>query len=428
MNIKKNMLLVVSLTVLASLLIVSLTLSDESDAADEDLATLLDNANPGDIVKMNSDMTLSRDANVKAGVTLDDDGNSLTIPFNTVLSVKGKIVLTGSTSISGSLFMLSESEGLINGNVELYGSIESLNGANNFKIGTVADVTIMGYGNSKMLVDGDVEIGSTAHKTVVSVRNMSITGSVTIRGDSEIIIERMLSVGFVPTIITDDLGTTRVTGKITLQNDAYAIVYGNSAFKANNLKNPSVNTEFLVTYMGKTTPYATEYINVTGNIKLVLPSAQELIDFTLLSWRDSDNQVIPENNNITIGSTNYQDVYGETVRKNYTITLSDDDSIRWLVNGITASGKIERGYGTTVTIDVRLMPGYSELPLIRMNGLPYEPGTSFIITHNTLFTTSAGTSGGGIDIITVVLILAALSTIILVTAIVLVKKRPVKKV
>jgi len=428
MNIKKNILLVVSLTVLASLLVVGLALSDESDAADDDLATLLDNAKAGDIIKMNSDMTLSRDANVKAGVTLDDNGNSLTIPFNTVLSVKGKIILTGSTSISGSLFMLSESEGLVDGDVELYGSIESLNGANNFKIGTIADMTITGYGNSKMLVDGDIEVGSVSHTATISVRNMFITGSVTIRGNSDIIIDGVLSVGFIPTTITDDLGTTRVTGKITLHNDAYAIVYGNSPVKTNNLKNPSKSTEFLVAYMGKNTPYATEYINVTGNKKLVLPSAQELMDFTLSSWKNSKGEVIPEDNNVIIGSDNYQTVDGTISRKNYSITLSSDDSIRWLVNGITTSGQIERGYGTTVTIDIRLMPGYSDLPSIKMNGLPYEPGTSFIITQNTLFTTSTGAPGGGLDIITIVLILIILSTIILIAAIIFVKKRPVKKV
>jgi hypothetical protein len=428
MNIKKNMLVLIALTMFASLLIIGLSQSDESSAESDDLATLLENANPGDTVRMNSDMTLSRDATVKSGVILDDGGNSLSIPFNTILSVRGEIKLTGDALISGSLFMLSGSKGSIDGNVELFGSIESLNGANDLRIGTNADVTITGEGNSRILVDGNVDIGSSTHKATLSVRNLYVTGTLTIGDNSDIFVNRLLSVGLVPTMITDDLDTTRINGKITLSNDAYGIVYGNSAFRANNLKNPSVNTQFLVTYMGGTTPYATEYINTSGNSTLVLPTAQELIDFTLVSWKDSASQVIPEDNNTVIGSTDYKTVYGETVRKNYTITLTQDDSIRWLVNGTVSSGQVERGYGTTVTIDIRLMPGYSELPSLKMNGLPYEPGTSFIVTRNALFTTSTDAPAGGIDMITVILALAILAIIILIVAVVLVKKKEEKKV
>jgi len=429
MNIKKNMLLMVSLTVFASLLVVGLSQSDESSADGTDLATLLENANAGDTVVMDSDMTLSRDATVKVGVTLDDNGNSLTIPFNTVLSVKGNLILTGNASISGSLFFLTGSVGLIDGDVELFGSIESLNGANSLKIGTNADVTVTGFGNSKILVDGNMEVGSSAHAATISIRTMIITGTVTVAGNSDITVDRLLSVGFIPTTISDSLSTTRIYGKITLHNDAYAIIYGNSTVGGSSLKNPSVNTKFLVTYLSGTTPYATEYINVTSSKTLVLPPAQELIDFTLVSWKDSSGQVIPEDNSIIIGSAGYQTVNGETVRKNYTIALTNDDSIRWLVNGEpTNPGQIERGYGTTVTIDIRLMPGYTDLPSVRMNGMPYEPGTSFIITQNATFTTSTDAPAGGIDIVTIVLIIAVLSTIVLIAAIVLVKRRPVKKV
>jgi hypothetical protein len=428
MNIKKNMLVLVSLTLFASLLIVGLSQSDESSAEGDDLATLLENANPGDTVKMGSDMTLSRDATVKLGVVFVDDGYSLTIPFNTILSVRGEIRLTGDSLISGSLFMLSGSKGSIDGDVELFGSIESLNGANDLKIGTNADVTITGEGNSRMHIDGNIDVGSSTHKATISVRDLFITGTITIRDSSDVIVNRLLSVGFVPTVITDELGTTRVNGKISLTNDAYGIVYGNSAFRVNNLKNPSVSTQFLVTYMEGTTPYATEYINTAGKSTLALPSAQELIDFTLVSWKNSASQVIPDDNSIVIGSTDYKTVYGETVRKNYTITLTQDDSIRWLVNGTVSSGQVERGYGTTVTIDIRLMPGYTELPSLKMNGLPYEPGTSFIVTRNALFTTSTDTPAGGIDMITVILALAILAIIILIVAVVFVKKKEVKNV
>ena len=431
MNKKKGMLVLTALVVLTVTMIVIPNSDDPVDAAvintdGQDLATLLNNAKTGDVINMTSDATLSRNAFMDNGVTLNTNGYVLTVPFSITLTNEGTINSTGMLLVEGTIVV---SRGTLNvdGEMEFTGMIdvrrnETIRGTLN--IGTRTDTTVNGIGNSRISIAGYGEMGYGPNKAIVLVRNLFVSGEINISSQSQVHVLGELRVGNAPTVTTDMVNNTIFKGSVALDlNTTHAVVYGQSTFTSSNLKNTSINTEFRI---GNNT-YAKEYMNANGTRNVTLFSAEELVDQTLQNWRNATGDVVNEETAARIGSTGYTMLLGDIITKEYTLTLVEDTSIRWVVNGIAQgnSGSMSIAYNNSVTVSARLISGDGEIPVLKKDGAVYEPNTSFRMTNDTTFSTSNAPASGGFDLVFALIIFAVLMVAIL-AIVVIIKKKNLK--
>ncbi len=415
---KKGALLTVAcLAVLAITAVSFVSLDSEDTDADDpyDIANLLDNATTG-TVRLTEDSWLSRDATVKNGVILDDNGFSLKIPSYVTLSINGEFKSSGNLEIGSRGIIGVPSEGKLSVNNEghsftVFGSLEVYRGGT-LTIGDLKSGSkIESFSNSRVLIDGDMFLGYRTLNSNADLMTVTISGSITISDGSIFRVSDNLTIGNIPTLTTELNNTTSVNGIFNITDNAYVLVYGKSEFNLNNIRYPTVNSKFMI----QGDVYATEYMGTTGNRNIVIPSASSLRDYTLESWKDSQGNKVPSDLSVPIGSPEYKSMYGEVTKRVYRIILTEDDSIRWVVNGITkGSSSVEEGvYGATMTIGIRLAQGYTELPTLKMEGVPFAPGTSFEVTGDVTFTTSNNIPPVENDIMPTLLVILAILLVVL---------------
>ena len=371
-----------------------------------DLVKELEKAVAGDTVSLLGDAVLSADAKVKAGVTLEDKGFSLTIPANVTLTVEGKAEITGKLLIDARGTVAVASGGMMTINntdvnrTEVPGTLD-VKKDGTLVIGDKRSSTFECLGTGRLYVEGTMKVGSGALNSAVHVRTGTITGTVQISDGSTFKIYDVLTIGSPPTLIEDLDNPASITGKFVLESTAYILVYGKTDFSAaNNIRYSAVSTKFSI--QGET--YAAEYKDQTGKRTITLPSTSYLKDYRLIDWKDASGNVVTNASNIQIGGIDV--VYGEVVKQTYLIILREDKSIKWVVNGIEkgSSGEEMGVYGATYVISIRPAQGTTEMPGILKDGMPFASGSSFVVTKNTDFATTSGSGETGSNILIFVLI------------------------
>lgn len=434
---KKNILAAVGILALAMMISVTLVENSTSDSDASyvsgdgfDLADALDNAKSGDTITLSESTTLSRDATVRSGVTLNDNGMDIRIPQYVTLSIEGTVLSSGKIDVGyRGVLIVANNGGLwinhlegksmtVSGSVEVYAGGE-------LNIGLDKSSLFECQGTGRLLVEGTMKLGYGVANSVANVRIMVLTGNVTISDGSSFKIYDSLTIGNIPKLTTDMKNDAKIQGKFILVDSAYVLIYGDSNFTSNNLRYPSVNSQFK--FQGMT--YATEYRDTSGKKTLVIPNTDNLKDYVIKGWKDAEGNNITADNDILIGSTGYKTITGEAAKRTYLITLTEDPSIRWVVGGITkgSSGVEERAYGESVTINVKLSQGYTELPSIKMDGVPYTAGSSFIVTGDVVFTTSNNYPTPEKDILPTLLAILCILIVVLVMLVIVLKKRDQKK-
>ena len=432
MNIMKTkisfmMLAILSITLVGLAMFVPINSETEySDGANDDLATMLDNAKDGDTVTMTSDMTLSRDASVYYKTFFVNSGYKLTIPHGVTLVVYGDLTSNGSIDIGGTLKIASGGKGYIDGNINVIGLLEISEDNTTFSVAMKGNTSISGIG--EMIIDGTATIGySSRYIADIEMRTVALGGKISVDYSSNFTVIGYLTVGK-PSTTIDDISRVSITGQISLGNDAYVIAYGNPGdrgFTADDIKTPTFSTTFSV--MDKI--YMVEYISKVGKRTITLPSTDGLKDYIVLDWFNSDQNIVSKDNNIRIGTDKYIEIKGASQRKLYNITFEESESIRWLVDGtsIGSSGVLEKPYNTNIKVDIRPMPGYTEVPPIKANGVNYQPGTQFLVLDHSSFTITTPAPEKGIDMLTIAVIISILAVALLVAAIFLTKGNSKKK-
>ena len=436
MHGKRSLLVVFGLIALAGLVAVVPLADDPAEGADFvaisaevqfDLASALENAVSGDVITLNENTALSRDAAVVAGVTLDDGGFSLKI--SSYLSVEGAFLSSGELSVvtGGAIAVANGGSMLVNNegkNVMVTGYFE-VYGGGNVKIGLESPSTFQCLSNGRMVVEGTMIIGNGVTTSKVEARNATATGTIKISENSIFLINDILTIGSVPAVTTEMANNTAIIGKFTLGTSAYIMVHGQSSFSASNVTNSVVSTQF--TILDK--PYATEYKDASSSSKrvLVMPSTSNLRDYLIINWQDLGSNIITEEMNLQIGSVGK--IRGEATPQTYRIVLSGDKSIRWVVNGIDkgSSGEESGNYGGRYTINVRSVQKDEALPAIFKDGVPYVAGTAFIVNGDTIFTTSNNYPEPNDGLVPVLLVILGILSVILVICLILLRAKNLKE-
>jgi len=353
-----------------------------------DVAAALESAAGGSTVTLDGDVILSKNATVRPEIVLDDNGFSLTIPAGITLKVEGTFVSTGNLIIEYRGVIAVSYGGLItiDGNTaEIAGSLEVYyEGVAN--IGHNESCTLEMQWAGRLLVEGTVNVGYETMNSYVNLRNGIVTGKLNISDGSVFKIFDAMTIGSAPALITDQKNSAEITGMITLDSTAGVLVYGVSDFGPANIKFSSTNTVFTI----KGYVYATEYKDLTGKRTLTFPSTSGLKDWVLTEWKAGDT-VVTNDSNIQIGA--YGTISGDVLTRNYIISFIEDKSIIWRVNGIDRGSSFEEqgAYGAPYSISIRPAPGYTDQPVIYVDGVPSTAGVQQItvtIKGNTIFTTS----------------------------------------
>lgn len=410
-----NVMMVAIAVAVLSIGIVSFTSDDgTSDAAPNigdngqfDLVTALENAVSGEVVTMPENCTITRDALVKSGVTLVTDGKHLTITNLSKLVVEGTITVNGNLTISdrSSLTIASGNSSIVSGEVRVAGAIAVLKDGT-LNIQSNDAVAIINEGASSIDVEGKMNVSDGT----VNIRDLRVTGELTINEKVVFYVIADAIIGSPHTLTTEMSCDAKVTGKITLTKNTLVVTYDKDSFNGSNIKYPHTSTEL---FLRDSSTYAVEYGDSGSTRNVYLPDAEELKDYKLINWRDINGVVVDDTSSSKIGS--YNKLFGETELRSYNVYLINDESIRWIVNNESqgSGGIIERPYGANVKVEVTLNPGYENLPNIKVNGMDYEPLSSFKITADTTFTTSPVTPDPGYDLTTILLIILVVVILIM---------------
>jgi len=392
--------------------------ADTSGVGAAGLAEALEGATGGDVITMSEDATLSNDLTIKAGVTLDDGGFSLSLSGNMTLVVEGALVSSGDLDIGSMSSAIVLSGGLVA--IDNEGRTASVTGAltvlegGTLRIGSKKSSALDCSGNGVLTVEGSMSVGAGTLNSTVSINTGVVTGKLQISDGSSFYVRVALTVGGIPTLLEEKNSGTAVSGKVQLMGTAYVLAYREPGFDENNVRFPTASTTFTL----KGIEYAKEYKDLTGNKPIVFPVTSYLKDYEIEKdaqkrdvWTDYDGNVVTEASNLQIGSTN---LGGAVSQIGYNIIFAEDKSIRWVVNDIVKESSLEdtRSYNEEVKVGVRSAQGYSDLPTIFMNGAPFTPGSTFKVMGDTSFTTSNNRPPPEEDIIVpLVIIIAILGTI-----------------
>jgi len=383
------------IALLGVLIAVPFSFADDSDGASinidgsSDLAAELEKAVSGDILTLTANKILYSEATLKSGVTLNDGGFSLVIYSQAALRVEGELNSTGTLTVSynGSLVVAYGGRVFIDNKAEVTGYLD-VRPSGNLYIGNDKSSSFVCDGTGKLNVDGLMVLGRGSINSEAVVRNSTVTGELRISEGSTFRVKDVLTFGSAPTLIESLKNDAAISGRVTLESTAYIMVYGDSTFTKANIKYSSSNTpttQFII----RSNVFATLYTDDTGKHALVFPTTSELRDYRLVNWKDAAGNIITAESGIQIGSPGFTKIDGEVEKRTYRIFLSEDLSIRWVVNGITkgSSGEEEGVYGATYTIGV-MSPSGAELPALFKDGVAFANGESFDIKGDTTFTTA----------------------------------------
>jgi len=335
---------------------------------------------------------LNEDAAIPAGVTLTMGTSGLTIADGITLSVSGNIIFNYNSTVIGTLAILAGGE------------------ATNTAILT-ADA-------------GEITVAGTfTDSGVISVKSLTVTGEFVTTGTVTIVTTGSFNVGAAPASVPYTNNAT-ITGAITLDSGAYAIVYGNCVgFTLSNLNGTMVETLLYISndVTDDTNElYATEY-GVSGT-SLVLHNPK-LTGISFIGWYAEDGTFVGTSSSHMIGE--YTALYGHTSDLAYKITLSYNAGITWVVDDsqVYTSGDAVVGYGEH-SITVQITKGYSGTPVLTIDGTEVELGEEFLVDADcvavvTGITENDAPSGFSLSLTEVLLIVLVIIMVIMAIAIVI---------
>jgi len=341
----------------------------------------------GDSYTLRRATILNEDATIPAGVTLTMSTSGLTIAEGITLSVSGKIIFNYNSTLIGTLAILIGGEATNTATI-------------------TADV-------------GEIIVAGTfTDSGVLSIKNLTVTGKFVTTGAVTIITTGSFSIGVAPASVPC-INNAIITGAITLNGDAYAIVYGNCAgFTLSNL-NGGTMMETLLYISNDVTDdinelYATEY-GVYGT-SLVLHNPK-LTGISFIGWYAEDGTFVGTSSSHTIEE--YTALYGHTSDLAYKITLSYNAGITWVVDDsqVYTSGDAIVGYGEH-SITVQIAKGYSGTPILTIDGTEVELGEEFLVNADcvavvTGITENDAPSGFSLSLTEILLIVLVIIMIIM---------------
>ncbi|MDR3206369.1 MAG: hypothetical protein LBT41_04675 [Candidatus Methanoplasma sp.] len=248
------------------------------------------------------------------------------------------------------------------------------------------------------------------HTTGFELRQGSLvaTGDVVLnKGDSLSIesgavfkVNKSLTVGSAPALLTGLANDVQVAGKVTLGSAAYVLVYGDSAFLASNITGTPVKTAFQIKNLGNGITskqmeavgenYAVIYANAS-TVPIVYQRANELKDFKLLGWfYDGALQSRVNPNALPVIGAD-STLYGQFEAKKYLVNFSYDERVNWFVNGVGqgSSKAVEYNYGTTLKVHASVLPGFTGTPVLTVNGGSYSADANWEVTADATFRVNA---------------------------------------
>ncbi|MDR0887637.1 MAG: hypothetical protein LBM39_00420 [Candidatus Methanoplasma sp.] len=382
-----------------------------------DVATAIGLATSGDVIDLLRAAWIRKDVTIIAGVTLNDNGNALSIAKGATLTVNGTYTSTGRVIAAdgGSVGTPSLVRGII-GNITVgNGGIATFNGVEyeftgvidilaggKVIIGDKATTKIDGVFSPPAAADakgsiqsaGELILGNGTYNGQIYIDKLTLTGSAvfTVNTGSFVGIFKILTIGAPPTLLSDLTNNVDVDGVITLDPAAYALVYGESTFSDSNISGTPEVTVFLVgntaKYIGKT--YATEYTAAGATVIVVPPATVQLKDFTLVGWFIDSQLSVPY---VTYPGSDigvYPVLYGNFTPKQYEVTLSYNEGVEWTVNGIGygTSKLLLINYGDSIRVDAKALPGYTGTPTYTVNGSSYTAGAAYTVTGDAAFVVS----------------------------------------
>jgi len=301
----------------------------------------------GDSYTLRRATILNEDAAIPVGVTLTMGTSGLTIADGITLSVSGNIIFNYNSTVIGTLAILTGGE---------------------------ATNTATLTANA-----GEITVAGTfTDSGVLNVKSLTVTGKFVTTGIVTIVTTGSFNVGAAPASVPYTNNAT-ITGAITLDSGAYAIVYGNCVgFTLSNLNGTMVETLLYISndVTDDTNElYATEY-GVSGT-SLVLHNPK-LTGISFLGWYAEDGTFIGTSSSHAIGE--YDALYGHTSDLAYKISLSYNAGITWVVDGsqVYTSGDAVVGYGEH-SITVQIAKGYSGTPILSIDGTEVELGEEFLV-------------------------------------------------
>ncbi len=356
------------------------------------LYNMLSTSVSGDSYTLRRAATLNEDAAIPAGVTLTMGTYELTIAEGITLSVSGNIVFNYNSTVIGTLNILAGGE-------------------------ATNTVAIMADAGAIMVA------GTFTNSGIVNVKSLTVTGKLVTTGTVVIVTTGSFNMGVAPASVPYTNNAV-VTGKITLEGSAYAIVYGNCAgFTVSNLNGTMVKTLLYLSNDVNDSAnklYATEYGADDTPLVLHIP---KLIGISFIGWYTEDGTYIGISSSHHIGE--YIALYGHTSDLAYKITLSYNAGITWVIDGSQAytGGDAVVGYGEHF-ITVQITKGYSGTPVLTIDGIEVELGEEFLVDADcvavvTGIVQNEEPSGFSIGLVEILLIVMVVIMIILAIVIVI---------
>jgi len=335
--------------------------------------------------------TLNENAVVPAGVKLTISVYALTIADGITLSVSGTIVFNYDSTIVGTLAILTGGEAT-----------------------NTATVTAD---------SGAITVAGTfTNSGIVNVKSLMVTGKLVTTGTVTVVTTGSFDVGTAP-VSVPYINNAVVTGTITLDGTAYAVVYGNCAgFSVSNITvndSDSTMVKTLLYICNDITDdtdklYATEY--GADNTLLVLHNPK-LTGISFMGWYTEDKTFIGASSH-EIGE--YTALYGHTSDLAYNIMLSYTPGITWVIDDsqIYTSGDAIVGYGEH-SITVQIAKGYSGTPVLTIDDTEIELGEEFLVDADcvavvTGITQNEAPSGFSLSLTEILLIVLVIIMIIMV--------------
>jgi len=383
-----------------------------------DLGTALNTlSQSGDTVLFLRDSLLNSDATVKAGVTLQDaPGATIIIPVDKALTVQGTVNIDNDGAVNGVLYIANGGKVSITSDVGLYGAVEVQSG------GVLALTSGSFYTTSLAIFDGGSVTLVDSYLGVDSLFMITGTGvaaSLSIDNTSVFEVNTDMMAGTAPSASNDNGNTAEVTGKVTLNVNAVATVYGNSAINIGNFTAGTTSSTF---WIGSNI-FQTVYVN--GNAVSLLPALYPILkDGQISDWNNdqmlngiwlsyfltnptgpSVGESIANHISASVPS-DWTNLYAKFTPKMCSVTLAFSPGVTWTVNGIKVDGGNNPqsvALGSSITVQAFVDLGYEGTPIIQMNGVPVSNPYTTTTVGDVIFSIKDGSvraagSGGYTEI------------------------------
>ena len=379
---------------------VAVIMTDNNRFIYTDLATALEISTGNDTIDTLRPAILLRNETVQSGVIINDTWG-ITIPDMFMLIVNGTVICTSGMTIDGTL--------QLNSIVNFYGSTVTLNGsivvASNGTL-NLNGSNLTGGADSVLVVDGTLNMTAASS---ANVNTLYIEGKAT---TTDLIVNGVLRIGAVPSSSDGYTNGATITGKLTLGNAAVAWVYG--GFNGRSvLTNVNVNS---TQYMIDTTLYLTIFvdgINTTQCLPMIygdeFGAYGYMLGIVINDW--NNNRMLRGDSLIGngpysatpafVGAANWATVYADWSAKQFKVSFNYTPGVTWTCNGETIGGinnLVTLDYGTSISVQASVQPGYEGTPVILKNGMPVSGNPyATTVTGNLIFS-AQGVQGSGVYI------------------------------